>query len=157
MQVDWAGQTAGIVDTDTGELIPSYLFVSVLPYSRYAYVEAFLDEKQEAWITARIHAYQFYGGVTRILTPDNLNTGFIRNTKDETIINKTYQEMAEHYGTAINIEAGSDKQFIIRDLVESYSLSIGQVKGYGVIYAVSALEGIANILVYSITSCCSSI
>ena len=65
--------------------------------------------------------------------------------------------MAEHYGTSINIEAGSDKQFIIRDLVESYSLSIGQVKGYGVIYAVAALGGIANILVYSITSCCSSI
>ena len=41
-----------------------------------------------------------------------------------------------------NIEAGSDKQLIIRDLVESYSLSIGQVKGYGVICAVSSLEGI---------------
>ena len=50
MQVDWAGDAMGIVDTDTGELIPAYLFVSVLPYSGYAYAEAFLDEKQEAWI-----------------------------------------------------------------------------------------------------------
>ena len=41
-----------------------------------------------------------------------------------------------------NIEAGSDKQLIIKDLVESYSLSIGQVKNYGVICAVSSLEGI---------------
>ncbi|MEA5050671.1 MAG: DUF6551 family protein [Oscillospiraceae bacterium] len=41
-----------------------------------------------------------------------------------------------------NIEAGSDKHLIIKDLVESYSLSIGQVKGYGVICAVSSLEGI---------------
>ena len=41
-----------------------------------------------------------------------------------------------------NIEAGSDKQLIIKDLVESYSLSIGQVKSYGVICAVSSLEGI---------------
>ena len=101
MQVDWAGQTAGIVDTDTGELIPAYIFVSVLPYSGYAYVEAFLDQKQEAWITAHVHAYQFYGGVTRILTPDNLKTGVIKNTKNETVINRVYQEMAEHYGTAI--------------------------------------------------------
>ena len=38
MQVDWAGDAMGIVDTDTGELIPAYLFVSVLPYSGYAYV-----------------------------------------------------------------------------------------------------------------------
>ena len=45
MQVDWAGDTMGVVDTDTGELIPAYLFVSVLPYSGYAYAEAFLDMK----------------------------------------------------------------------------------------------------------------
>lgn len=101
MQVDWAGQTAGIVDTDTGERLPAYLFVSVLPYSGYAYTEAFPDMKQEAWITAHVHAYNYFGGVTRILTPDNLKTGVIKNTRTETVLNKTYQEMAEHYGTAI--------------------------------------------------------
>jgi hypothetical protein len=41
-----------------------------------------------------------------------------------------------------NIEAGNDKQLIIRDLVESYSLSIGHSRGYNVICAVSALERI---------------
>ena len=101
MQVDWAGDTMGIVDTDTGESIPAYLFVSVLPYSGYAYAEAFPDMKQDAWITAHVNAYRFYGGVTRILTPDNLKTGVIKNTKDETVINRTYREMAEHYGTAV--------------------------------------------------------
>ena len=48
MQVDWVGQTAFILDTDTGELVPAYLFIAVLPYSGYAYTEAFLDMKQEA-------------------------------------------------------------------------------------------------------------
>ena len=101
MQVDWAGDTLGIVDTDTGELIPAYLFVSVLPYSGYAYAEAFLDEKQEAWISAHVNAYRHYGGVTRILVPDNLKTGVIKNTRLETVLNRSYREMAEHYGTAI--------------------------------------------------------
>ena len=101
MQVDWAGQTAHIVDTDTGEQLDAYLFVAVLPYSGYAYTEAFLDMKQDAWITAHVNAYRFFGGVTRILTPDNLKTGVTKNTKDETVVNKSYQEMAEHYGTAI--------------------------------------------------------
>ena len=41
-----------------------------------------------------------------------------------------------------NIEAGNQEQLIIRDLVESYSLSIGQVRNYGVICAVSTLENI---------------
>ena len=101
MQVDWAGQTASILDTDTGELVPAYLFIAVLPYSGYAYTEAFLDMKQEAWITAHVNAYRFFGGVTRILTPDNLKTGVLKNSRDETVLNKSYQEMAEHYGTAI--------------------------------------------------------
>jgi len=33
MQVDWAGQASGFINTDTGEVIPAYLFVSVLPYN----------------------------------------------------------------------------------------------------------------------------
>jgi len=101
MEVDWAGQTAKIVDTDTGEIIDAYVFVSALPYSGYAYVEAFLRQDQEAWIAAHVNAYRYFGGVTRILVPDNLKTGVIKNSRTETIINKTYQEMAEHYGTAI--------------------------------------------------------
>ena len=101
MQVDWAGQTAYLVDTATGELIKAYIFVAVLPYSNYAYVEAFLNQKQESWILAHTNAYQYFGGITRILTPDNLKTGILKNTKDETVINRIYQEMAEHYGTAV--------------------------------------------------------
>lgn len=101
MQVDWAGQTAALVDTDTGERLDAYLFVAVLPYSGYAYTEAFLDMQQEAWITGHVNAYRYFGGVTRILTPDNLKTGVLKNSKTETVLNKSYQEMAEHYGTAI--------------------------------------------------------
>ena len=43
MQVDWAGDTAAVIDTDTGEVIPAYVFVAVLPYSGYSYVEAFFS------------------------------------------------------------------------------------------------------------------
>lgn len=40
MQVDWAGDTAAVIDTDTGEVITAYVFVATLPYSGYSYVEA---------------------------------------------------------------------------------------------------------------------
>ena len=33
MQVDRAGDTASVTDTDTGEIIPAYVFVATLPYS----------------------------------------------------------------------------------------------------------------------------
>lgn len=101
MEVDWAGQTAGIVDSDTGEIMDAYVFVAALPYSGYAYAEAFLNQKQGAWVAAHVNAYNYFGGVARILVPDNLKTGVIKHGKNEVILNKSYQEMAEHYGTAI--------------------------------------------------------
>jgi transposase len=112
MEVDWAGQTAIIHNTDTGDPLKAYVFVAVLPYSGYAYVEAFLSEDQEAWINAHVNAYGYFGGVTRILVPDNLKTGVTKHTRQETVINKTYQEMAEHYRTAVlpaRVRAPKDK------------------------------------------------
>ena len=101
METDWAGTTMEIVDTDTGEIIPVHLFVAALPYSGYSYAEGFFSEKQEDWIAGHVSAYRYYGGATRILRPDNLKAGIIKNTKEETVVNKTYHEMAEHYGTAV--------------------------------------------------------
>ena len=101
MEVDWAGQTMEITDNLTGKIIPAYIFVAVLSYSGYAYVEAFLSRNQENWIAAHVNAYRFLGGATRILVPDNLKTGVIKNTNAEVVLNRTYQEMAEHYGTAV--------------------------------------------------------
>ena len=102
VEVDWAGDPATIIDPDTGEIIKTYLFVGVMTYSQYAYVEAFLDMEQKSWITAHVHMYEFFGGVARILVPDNCKTAVVHNGgwKDQQI-NETYQELAEHYGTAI--------------------------------------------------------
>ena len=115
MEVDWAGQTAFITDTDTGELIPVYVFVASLPYSGYSYVEAFLSMNQEAWITAHVNAYRFFNGITRLLVPDNLKTGVEKVAKSETILNRSYQEMAQHYDTAVipaRVKAPKDKSTV---------------------------------------------
>ena len=101
MEVDWAGMTAHLTDSDTGEDIEAYVFVSVLPYSGYAYAEAFVSMNQAAWTQAHIHAYDYYGGVARMLVPDNLKTGVTKHTRSELVLNRSYQELAEHYGTAI--------------------------------------------------------
>jgi hypothetical protein len=101
MGVDWAGTTARLTDSDTGEDIEAYVFVAALPFSGYAYAEAFLSMDQEAWTEAHIHACDYFGGVTRILVPDNLKTGVIKHTRSELILNRSCQELAEHYGAAI--------------------------------------------------------
>ena len=101
MEVDWIGDTLKVYDSANCCEIPAYIFVAVLPCSLYGYAEAFPDMKSNHWIEAHVDAYSFFGGVTRILVPDNLKTGVIKNTRTELILNRSYHEMAEHYGTAI--------------------------------------------------------
>ncbi len=102
VEVDWAGDPAHIIDPDTGEIIDAYIFVGVMTYSQYAYVEAFINEKQRAWITAHVHMYEYFGGVAKILVSDNCKTAIIRNGGwYNQQVNAVYHEMAEHYGTAI--------------------------------------------------------
>ena len=108
MEVDWAGDTISITDNISGKPIPVYVFVAVLPCSGYAYAEGFFNMKQDSWIGAHVHAYEFFEGVTRLLIPDNLKTGVVKADWYSPIINKTYQEMAEHYSTVV-IPAGVRK------------------------------------------------
>lgn len=113
VEVDWAGDPAKIIDPDTGEIIDAWLFVGVMTYSQYPYVEAFINEKQKAWITAHVHMYEYFGGVARILVPDNCKTAVVHN-KDwyNQQVNAVYHEMAEHYNTAIipaRVRAPKDK------------------------------------------------
>jgi transposase len=102
IEVDWAGDPAHLIDPDTGALINAYVFVGVMSYSQYSYAEAFINQKQTAWITAHINMFRYFGGVARILVPDNCKTAVNHNDSWYTQeLNDVYHEMAEHYGTAI--------------------------------------------------------
>lgn len=112
MEVDWAGDTIPVFDPTTGEADGVYLFIAVLPCSCYVYAEACSDMASENWLLCHVHAYNYYGGVTRLLIPDNCKTATISNTRYDTVLNKSYQEMAEHYSTAIvpaRVRAPQDK------------------------------------------------
>ncbi len=115
MQVDWAGDTAAVIDTDTGEEIPVYVFVATLPYSGYSYVDGFFSMNQECWTAAHVNAFRYFGGVTKIIQCDNLKTGVDRHGRNEVKLNKAYSELAEHYNTAIlpcRVRSPKDKAFV---------------------------------------------
>lgn len=113
IEVDWAGDPAYIIDPDTGEVTKAHIFVGVLSYSQYPYVEAFINEQQAPWITAHIHMFEYFGGVSKILVPDNCKTAVIRNGDwNDPQVNAVYHEMAEHYSCAIvpaRVRAPKDK------------------------------------------------
>jgi transposase len=71
--------------------------------------------KSESWIACHVNMYNYYGGSTRLIIPDNLRTGVDRNTRYETIINRSYNEMAEYYDTAVvpaRVERAQDKSAV---------------------------------------------
>ena len=103
MLVDWAGDTMDIVDTITGEVVRAILFVAVLPFSGMMFCRAYADMKSPAWLDAHVQAFEFYGGVTQIIVPDNPTTSTHRTHQGdaERVVNARYQQLADHYQTAI--------------------------------------------------------
>jgi len=99
--VDWAGATIPVYDAATGEAWPAWLFVSVLGASSYTYAEATCEQQLEAWIRAHIHALEFFGGVPKLVVPDNTRTAVTRACRYDPDLNPTYQEFVVHYGMGV--------------------------------------------------------
>jgi len=99
--VDWAGATIPVQDPVSGEIWQASLFVMVLGASSYTYAEATRDQQLTAWLSAHMHAFEYFGGVPRLLVPDNPRTGVSRACRYDPDLNPTYQEMAMHYGVGV--------------------------------------------------------
>jgi transposase len=99
--VDYAGKKPHLVDALTGEVQSVELFVAVLGASNYTYAEATLTQSVPDWVGSHVRAFEAWGGVPQGLVCDCLKSGVIRVCRYEPTIQRTYEEMATHYGTAI--------------------------------------------------------
>ena len=100
--VDYAGDTAAVViDRLTGEIREAQIFVAVMGASSFTYAEATWTQGLADWIGAHARALEAIGGVPRLIVPDNTKTAVIKACLYEPSVNRTYTEMAAHYGTAI--------------------------------------------------------
>lgn len=101
MFVDYAGQTLQIVDEQTGELIEVQFFVSILGASQFTYAEATMSQKKADFITSVENALLYYKGVPAAIMPDNLKSAVTKSNRYEPILNETFLDFSEHYGTTI--------------------------------------------------------
>jgi|TARA_B100000315_G_scaffold204928_1_gene198515 transposase len=99
--LDWAGKTLRWTHPEFGQEYPAFLFVAALGASDYMFAEAWADQTLDSWIEAHIHMVEFYDGVSRLWVPDNAKTGVVKPCYYEPQIHATYQELADHYDTAI--------------------------------------------------------
>lgn len=99
--VDWAGDTIPVFDAATGEEHRAHIFVAALGASNYTYAEARWTETLPDWIGAHVNALAAIGGVPKALVPDNLKAGITKPSRYEPGINRTYQDLADHYGCVV--------------------------------------------------------
>jgi transposase len=99
--VDYAGDGVAVVDRLTGEVRQAQIFVAVMGASNFTYAQATWTQGLADWIDAHTRAFAAIGGVARLLVPDNTKVAVIKACLYDPQINRTYAEMAAHYGTAI--------------------------------------------------------
>jgi transposase len=99
--VDFAGDTVPVFDALTGEARECKIFVAVLGASNYTYAEARFSEALPEWICAHVNTFAFLGGVPKTTVCDNLKAGVTAPSRYEPVINRTYQDLASHYGTTV--------------------------------------------------------
>lgn len=99
--VDFAGRTGEVVDGRTGEIIAVQIFVAVLGASSFTYAEAVRSQTLPDWIAAHVRTFSYLGGAARQTVSDNLKAGVVKACFYEPMVNRTYADLARHYGTAI--------------------------------------------------------
>jgi transposase len=100
-QIDY-GQLGRWLDPVTGKLRTVWAFVMVLCCSRHMFVRPVLKLDQRAWTECHVAAFEFFQGVPARLVPDNLRTGVDQPDLYDPKINRSYAEMAAHYGCLID-------------------------------------------------------
>ena len=99
--VDYAGQTVSVMDTESGEVRQAQVFVAVLGASNYTYAEATWTQNLWDWIQSHVRAFEFFAGTSRLVVPDNLKSGVKTPCYYEPELNRTYGDLAIHYGVGI--------------------------------------------------------
>jgi len=99
--VDYAGQGIPIVNRHSGEIHQAAVFIAVLGASNYTYVEATWSQSLPDWIGSHVRTFAALGGVPEIVVPDNLKAAVNRAHRYEPELNRTYADLAQHYGVAI--------------------------------------------------------
>ena len=101
VQIDY-GKMGRLVDPLTGKNRDIYAFIAIASHSRFKFVHFVYKQDQRSFVASNIRMFEFYGGVPQRLVIDNLKAGVIKPDLYEPRLNRTFQEMAEHYEVFID-------------------------------------------------------
>ena len=99
--VDFSGKRPSLIDATTGACVEVELFVGVLGASGLIYAEATRSQDLASWVGAHVGMVEYFGGSAAIWVPDNLKSGVTTANYYEPEINRTYTDLARHYGAIV--------------------------------------------------------
>lgn len=101
LYVDYAGETMEVINPQTGEVIPVYVFVATLGASNYTYAEPTFRQDLRHWIGAHVRTFSHLGGTPCVLVPDNTKTAVTAPHRYEPDMNPTYTDLSQYYGCGV--------------------------------------------------------
>ncbi|WP_251359103.1 IS21 family transposase [Kangiella sp. TOML190] len=100
--VDFAGLTIPYFDRKTNKKHYAQVFVSAIGISCLIYMEACPSQKRSVWIAVHNEMIKYYGGVSEVVTCDNLRPAIDRaKGKYPAKVNRIYAEWAAHCNSVI--------------------------------------------------------
>jgi transposase len=100
-QVDF-GAGPKFFNEATGELIPTWIFVMVLAWSRHMYAEIVLHQDVKTWLGCHRRAFEWFGGVVKKVIIDNAKCAIVKACYHDPEVQRAYAECAEGYGFIIS-------------------------------------------------------
>ena len=96
-----------------------YAFIGTLGFSRHKFIQFVFTQDQASFTQSHVDMAAWFGGVTKVLTIDNLKTGILKPHIYDPVFNRAYADFAEHYHTHIDpcrTVAPRDKGKVERDV-----------------------------------------
>jgi len=117
-EIDYA-DGIDILDPVTGELRKTEFFVGVLCHSRYAFAEFTWTQSSQDFLQSHVNMFEYFGGTTKLLSPDNLKSAVTKPHRYDPVINQAYTRLAEHYELAVvpaRVRTPTDKAIVERTI-----------------------------------------
>lgn len=98
MMVDFAGDSLAYVDRQSGEVIKAQVWVCVLPFSSYMYVQATAGQGQQEVADCLQQTFEYFGGIGQSVLFDNFKSAVKRADRYEPTFTELMETLAVHYG-----------------------------------------------------------
>jgi len=101
MFIDFTGSKLRYFCPHLNAVAEAEVLVTILGGSQFHYVEATKSQRIEDFVGGVSNSIHYFGGVPKVLIPDNLKSAVTTASNFQPVLNETFLSMANHYKTTV--------------------------------------------------------